>query len=294
MGFIKASNPGGNDNFGYQVSLSGTSEVGQILAVGANYEDADDLENTGAVYVYERRGSWWKWADPIRANDKSGGDQFGSVVNLSSDGKTLAVGVPFRDSSTGAVYVFQRSDISGDWTQQAPLIANDAAKYNSFGTKVDLSNDGNTLVVGAGGRDTFTGAVYTYSRQDTSQAWTKLGQPIKASNADTNDGFGYRLSLSGDGKTLAVVSQFEDSGANGIKSSLDIDPDDNSVKESGAVYIFTRDDGDWLEKTFIKANNPAENEIYGYGVNLSGDGNTLVVGGAADPGGEIFDKVYIY
>src|SRR5690554_732794 len=57
---------------------------------------------------------------------------------------------------------------------------------------------------------------------------------FKASNAASDDYFGGAVSLSGDGRTLAVGAQHEDSAATGVNGNQN----DNSAVGSGAVYIF--------------------------------------------------------
>jgi len=58
---------------------------------------------------------------------------------------------------------------------------------------------------------------------------------IKGSNNEAFDEFGSSAALSRDGRTLAVGARGEDSGARGINGNQA----DNSVKEAGAVYVFT-------------------------------------------------------
>ncbi|NIW25308.1 MAG: hypothetical protein GWN29_12475, partial [Gammaproteobacteria bacterium] len=53
-------------------------------------------------------------------------------------------------------------------------------------------------------------------------------------NTEAYDEFGSTLSLSRDGRLLAIGARGEDSGATGI----DGDQTDNSVTEAGAVYLF--------------------------------------------------------
>ncbi len=56
----------------------------------------------------------------------------------------------------------------------------------------------------------------------------------KASNTDAGDYFGYSVSLSSDGNTLAVGAQYEESNATGIGG----DEDDSSTSDAGAVYLY--------------------------------------------------------
>ena len=97
---------------------------------------------------------------------------------------------------------------------------------------------------------------------------------IKASNTDSEDRFGYSVSISGDGNTLAVASATEDSAATGING----DQSDNSEENSGAVYVFTSNSGSWQQQAFVKASNTQESDFFGSALSLSADGKTLAVG----------------
>jgi trimeric autotransporter adhesin len=164
--YIKASNTGANDTFGYSVALSGdTLAVGAIYegsnAVGVGGDQTNDLAaDSGAVYVFTRTGTVWSQQAYLKASNTGAGDQFGRSVALSGD--TLAVGAHREDSDTvgvggnqtndlaadsGAVYVFTRTGTV--WSQQAYLKASNAGANDIFGHSVALSGD--TLAVGAFG-----------------------------------------------------------------------------------------------------------------------------------------------
>lgn len=55
------------------------------------------------------------------------------------------------------------------------------------------------------------------------------------SNTDTNDQFGWRVTISSDGNMLAVGAQAESSDAVGING----DQSNNNASQSGAVYVFS-------------------------------------------------------
>ena len=97
---------------------------------------------------------------------------------------------------------------------------------------------------------------------------------VKASNTQANDQFGYSVALSGDGNTLAVGAPNEDSGSTGINSTPN-----EAASNAGAVYVFARVAGTWLQQAYVKASNAAgANDAFGISVALSSDGNTLAVG----------------
>ena len=149
---------------------------------------------------------------------------------------------------------------------------------------VSLSGDGNSLAVGAIDEDsnatgiggaqnnnsTDTGAVYVFSRSGST--WQQQAY-IKASNSGADDEFGYSVSLSGDGNSLAVGARYEDSNAKGVGGTQDGGSDD-----SGAVYFFTRSGSTWQQQAYIKASNTGAGDEFGFSVSLSADGNSLAVG----------------
>ncbi|VAX01214.1 Type IV pilus biogenesis protein PilO [hydrothermal vent metagenome] len=266
--YLKASNAEEADFFGVALTLN---EDGNTLAVGAYREDSgtggNQLDNTatnsGAVYVFARIGGIWSQQAYLKANNIDIGDRFGVAVSLSADSNTLAVAANFEDSSangvggnpvsnvsadSGAVYVFTRSGglIGGTWSQQAYLKASNTDTDDLFGTSVGLSDDGNTLAVGAAQEDSnaiginndqnnnlapISGSVYIFTR--INGLWDQQAY-LKASNTQANDQFGFALDLSGDGNTLAVAASLEDSNA------LDVggNQTDNSENGSGAVYLY--------------------------------------------------------
>jgi len=307
IGYFKASNTDAGDGFGDLVSLSGD---GSTLAVGARFEDSNatgiggnqadnSAGGSGAVYVFTRSGVTWTQQAYVKASNTDESDQFGISVSLSGDGNTLAVGAPIEASNatgidgnqadnsaggSGAVYVFTRSGVT--WTQQAYVKASNTDVADWFGISVSLSGDGNTLAVGARfeasnatGIDgnqadnslAQAGAVYVFTR--SGGAWSQQAY-VKASNTDVNDRFGWSVSLSGDGNTLAVGAFWEDSNATGI----DGNQADNSAVQAGAVYVFIRSGGAWSQQAYVKASNTDADDGFGDSVSLSGDGNTLAVG----------------
>jgi hypothetical protein len=223
----------------------------------------------------------------IKASNTGNSDFFGSSISLSGDGLTLVVAAPLEDSgdandptddsteNSGAVYVFIRTS-TGSWVQQAYLKADSITETDQFGISVSISSNGDALAIGAINDDTGSsnsGAVHFFNRNTQGQ-WTHTDL-IKAELTGSDDKFGTTVSLSADGKTLAVGAPFEDS------NSL-IDTDNNEATDTGAVYIFNLQEAgeiqNWVQSAYLKASNISDEDRFGDAINLSGNGATLVVG----------------
>src|SRR5882672_8512177 len=106
--FIKASNPHKQDWFGVRINISGDSDT---LAVGAQNEDSaakgingnqadTSAPEAGAVYYFVRSGTTWTQQAYVKASNTDAGDEFGSSIALSRDGRTMVVGA--RNENSGA------------------------------------------------------------------------------------------------------------------------------------------------------------------------------------------------
>src|SRR5438477_5688736 len=97
-------------------------------------------------------------------------------------------------------------------------------------------------------QDNSSGAVYVFARNGT--LWTQQAF-IKSSNPGKEDWFGSRLTLSGDGNTLAAGAQVENGGSKGINGNQK----DQSAEDGGAAYFFTRNGTTWIQTAYVKASN---------------------------------------
>ena len=107
----------------------------------------------------------WIEQRELTASDGARNDVFGYSVAVSA--QTAIVGAAGKTignhSGQGAAYVFTCSGTPCTWTQQQELTASDGAAYDRFGGSVALSGDGSTALVGAGGKNSGTGAAYVLS-----------------------------------------------------------------------------------------------------------------------------------
>ncbi|MCA8944156.1 MAG: integrin, partial [Planctomycetes bacterium] len=219
----------------------------------------------------------------IKSSHPDASDQFG--VSVAMSGNTAVVGVYNEDSNAtgvngnaannsaadaGAVFVFVRS--GSTWAQQAYLKPSNTDAGDRFGYSVGISGD--TIVVGAYGEDssatgvggnqgdnsaTDSGAAYVFTRSGST--WTQQAY-LKASNTDTTDQFGLSVAISGD--TILVGSFNEDSGNAA-------DPNDDTLFNAGAAYVFTRSGTTWSQQAYLKPTTLGWNDRFGWHVTISGD-----------------------
>jgi hypothetical protein len=196
------------DGFGLSVSLSGD---GSTIAIGSLNND-DNGDNSGQVMVYRIDSEGSSWEQLVQSiHGDNAGDRFGTSVNLSPDGNTLAIGSTGYwkdDDRPGYVRVFslESSLNTGSWSQIGQDIIGEA-NGDEFGCSVSLSDYGKTIAVGArradaNGRN--SGHVKVYQMDDSVSGWIQLGDDIDGEVAYDNSG--WSVSLSADGNTVAISS----------------------------------------------------------------------------------------
>lgn len=236
--YIKASNTGTFDGFGFSLALAADGNTLAVsapgedsTATGANGDQNSDLAvDSGAVYVFGRAGTNWSQQAYLKASNTQEGDAFGFAVALSGDGSTLAVGAINEDSGGAAA-----------------------------GENDDSAED--------------AGAVYVFARA-ANNVWAPREAYLKASNSDTGDVFGITVALSADGQTLVVGAMQERSLATGIGG----DETDNAGNAVGAAYVFKRAGASWSQHAYLKPSNSATAARFARTVAISADASVLAVG----------------
>jgi hypothetical protein len=132
------------------------------------------------------------------------GDIFGQSVAIY--GSTAVVGAPYKNSYTGAVYVFVRSGTA--WSQQAKLTAADGASRDYFGISVAIY--GSTAVVGAPGKNSNAGAAYVFVRSGT--AWSQQAK-LTAADGASGDNFGFSVAIYRSTGVVGALGKNSNTGA---------------------------------------------------------------------------------
>ncbi|HTE05082.1 MAG TPA: hypothetical protein VK824_02720, partial [Planctomycetota bacterium] len=212
----------------------------------------------------------------IKASDASSKDSFGSSIAVWGD--TAVVGAEHHDLSIespldeGAAYVFVRSDTA--WTQQAQLVASDAAAADAFGHAVAVWGD--TVAVGAWrddhGGDADAGSVHVFVRNGT--VWSEQAK-LTAIDASMGDQFGRAVAMAGD--TLVV-------GAPG--------DDPHGTTDAGSVHVFVRNGTAWKQQVRLAASDGAADDAFGCSVAVCDD--TVVIGAVGSDPSDVFNAGAAY
>jgi hypothetical protein len=203
-------------------------------------------------------------------------DQFGSCISMSDDGKTVAIGAPQTDvnyNNSGSVSVYFFNGTS--WAQVGQTI-NGITNFNAdyggdkFGSSVSMSVDGLTVAIGAPGSQNnygWLGSAEIWKYNGTS--WQQLGQTLIGVDVCNplwvpRNAFGYSISLSSDGNTVAVGAP--QCSKPGWGWSM------------GQAHIFKYNSlsNTWTDN-FPQIWGGGEEQA-GQSISLSGDGNTVVIG----------------
>jgi len=255
-----------DDLFGLAVAIDGTTTL--VGGVGADGNAVD----CGAAYVFRYDGTSWVEDPKLAASDGQLGDYFG--ISVAVDGDTALIGAGRHDGNgtdAGAAYVFRYDGTS--WVEEAKLTPLDAGASDYFGYWVALDRD--TALVGAVGSDGHTvdsGAAYLFHYDGT--AWAQEAKLIAFDGAE-GDFFGRAVALSGD---TAVIGAGRD---------------DDKGQNSGAAYIFRKNETGWSHMSKLTASDGSDFDAFGMSVAIEAD--TVVIGafGDDDKGGSA-GSAYIF
>jgi hypothetical protein len=243
---------------------------GNTLVVGAQFADSRGTDS-GLAYVFERRAARWSQAAVLSASDAAADDQFGLTVSVS--GEVIVVGARLADGrgmDAGAAYVFARHDER--WQQVAKLMASDAARGDLFGR---ASLDKNAMVVSADlNDDRGSNAGKAYAFENRHGAWVEIAT-LGPKDGTAGDEFGLSLALAGDTAVFGAIGS------------------DSRGEDSGAAYVFQRQQGQWAQTARLTASDGAKRQQFGFAVAASAD--TVVVGAPNDGGrGEAAGAAYVF
>ena len=290
---LKAGDAGADDNFGTSVALDGNTMV-----VAAFWDD-DNGSQSGSVYVFTEPTDGWGGWDSLNDLAKAAltakivpagvaaGDEFGRSVAVDDSTGTIVAGAWHDDSNEGSAYVF--TEPTGGWggwnsltdlaeaNLTATLTASNAAVNDYFGHSVAVGGD--TVLIGASGRDGGKGAVYAFTKPETDGGWTgnleiDTGDATKLTAGDGADNDFLGASVAIDDGTAVI-------GAIGDGANEDDGDNTNDLTNAGSAYVFIEGPNGWSQAAKLTASDrevdARDDSQFGISVAVSGD---IVVVGA--------------
>jgi hypothetical protein len=254
--------------FGKKVSLSAD---GHWLAVSSPKYEAvgqDSSQNKGAVFIYKRGDDSSIATDDfflvqtLTPDYRTAGDEFGSDISLSKDGTTLAISSKLAtndDSSRdyqegGKVYIYTK--INNTFTLSQTLTSRNPEKYEQFGNRLALSNDGSILTV-----QSKNGTYVQPTDFDVHQTYT---YPLAGEDSTVR----YQLTR---GSTLNETPTTFDNGATQFT-----DPQTTA----GRVYVYKKYNTRWIYDNELKSTSVQSADNFGSGMVIMS--NKIVVGASND------------
>ena len=254
-------NAADGDKLGYSVSVSGN---GMYALGGAAY---DATPNKGALHIYVRNASTNAWTHQqeltipnITSNDYWGYTQHG--VSLSNDGTYAVAGAQYYNSSAGRARVWVRNGTS--WSHQQELTISSMPTGAYFGSAVDISSDGNYIIIGAYSDDVLRsggGAAHIFIRSGTT--WSHQATLPRTGDGNSGNEFGVTVGISSDG-TYAIVGS------------------PSGTPNTGSAHIYIRSGTTWTHQKLMVDPNGQASDQFGFGVHISGDGNYAAIGSPYD------------
>ena len=110
---------------------------------------------------------------------------------------------------------------------------------------------------------TDSGSVYVFTRSGV--VWTQQ-QKLHASDAAASDYFGSSVALNADATIALIGAPY----------------DDDTVTNSGSVYVFTRVGTVWTQQQKLHASDPAASDAFGFSVALNADATIALIGAYVD------------
>jgi len=225
-----------NAFFGKSVDVSNDGSVAVTCHANASID--------GAIYIYEKSGATWSLFQTINL-----GSELCMSIRISGDGLTLAK----TSDNDGNVRLYRRASTGVNFTEiSGGINLVSYPKGSGFGYSIDITNDGNRIIVGdpSNPRGLYnTGGMYIFDYNSGTDSYDETVSLDIGGSSGFNTQYGAHVYISPDGST-AVVS---------------------SLKEGTYVY---RNTGSWVPLQQVGNVNATS-------VGISADGSTIVVNGGA-------------
>ncbi|MDX2196298.1 MAG: T9SS type A sorting domain-containing protein [Cytophagales bacterium] len=301
---------------GSKYTTFGSAVSGQVIAIS---DDGNTLVSSGSecAYIFTFNGSGFvQVGDRIKPND------FTTTitgllpsVSVSSDGKTVMMGLYTDNNFIGAAWIFTFNGTN--FVQLgSKLVGTGGIGITNQGFSVALSEDGKTAISGGSRDNSYTGAAWIYKFNGTS--FSQVGSKLVGSGALGASHQGTSSSLSANGN-IAYVGGFLDNGGRGavwvysfngvnytqnnkltssvpsltglgrlgsISSSQNggilVASGSNYKISSGHAVVFTLIGTNYSQLQVLSIGTGMVSSFTGTSASVSSDGKTIAIGGYSD------------
>lgn len=244
---------GASLGFGHAVAVTAD---GKTIVAGLPWDNT----NTGAIAIFKFQQDGFHQSGPkIVAQNTIGSEPcFGYSVDISADGKRIAVGTPFDNNNMGAVFIFDYNDQKAVWEQTTKIVSSNVIGTAVWqGYKVKLDADGSTLAFSGINDNNSVGAVWVYIYNGAT--WIEQAKLV-GSNPIGKAEQGSDLGISADGNTIAFGAHYDN-------------------QDHGTAYVFGRNNSIWTQMgSKLQCSDITDSAYLGTGITLSSDSTTLLVG----------------
>ena len=200
------------DFFGTGLAINSS---GTRVAIGARANDSSAL-NGGEVKVYEFSDQWVQLGSDI-SDFVSPNDSLGFGVSMNSAGDVVAAAAPQgtpKGELSGYVRVYRYTS-AGEWSRS--FIDGDKSfdQQSSEGRHIDLSGDGNRIIIGASGSDRngdMSGTTKIFDFNSSGNNWISVGEEILGEAAKDRGGFS--TAITSDGNKIIIGALCNDGDTN--------------------------------------------------------------------------------
>ena len=277
-------------------------ENGQVIALGIP-DGFSGLDYSGVVVLYKKNeNNQWIYSETLIPPASSHNENFGKSLSSNDIYHFLIVGDSHghdvgetEDLNHGQAYVYEKMDHDNNSSTperfifKQTLSAHNKNQYDAFGSSLDISLDGETIVIGAHGEDAShqdiyaindfptdnasainSGAAYVfkYIDHDNNNTTPKIfvqSHYLKPSNTHANMFFGYKISINNTSKMFAVSSPYESSSHFGITQTYNDNSTEPANIGSGAIFVFNENtDNSINQYGIIKLQNYETYQYLGY------------------------------
>ena len=216
-----------------------------------------------------KMNGWKRLGSPMTGPPGDDNLYFGTSFSLSGNGLRFAAGLPgidksITDNDVGQVQIFDFA--GGEWVQTSILDFD--ARSGKAGEAISLSTDGRRVIVGSPFWSNEVGRISVF--EDTGNGeWQQIGADIQGRQSEKDGRFGKAVSISHDGRVVAIGAPFTHSDAAIV----------------GVVRVYTDVGSEWVQlgHDILPSLN---NTLFGCAIAMSSDGNRIAIG-ATNSGVEV-------